>query len=238
LTGAIGPARFGTGEPGMETLLLVLDLVGTFVFALSGATAGVKNRLDLFGVLVLSFTTGNAGGIARDLAIGAVPPAAIRDWRYLAVSLAAGIVTFWRPSIVDRLRSPVLLFDAAGLGLFAVAGTQKALAFGLNHLMAALLGMLTGIGGGMTRDVLLTEIPIVLRTDLYAVAALAGAATVVIGAALRLPSTAVAIAGAVLCFVIRFMAIRHGWHLPIAGEPGQSTKPTPAPKDRKDDFSA
>ena len=116
----------------MGTLLLVLDLVGTFVFALSGAMAGVKHRLDLFGVLVLSYAAGNAGGITRDLLIGAVPPAAISDWRYLAVSLLAGIVTFWRPSVIDRLRSPVLLFDAAGLGLFAVAGTQKALTFGLH----------------------------------------------------------------------------------------------------------
>ena len=202
----------------METLLLVLDLSGTFVFALSGATAGVKNRLDLFGVLVLSFVAGNAGGIARDLLIGAAPTAAISDWRYLAVSLLAGIVTFWRPPIIDRLRDPVLLFDAAGLGLFAVAGTQKALAFGLNPVMAAALGMLTGIGGGMTRDVLLSEIPTVLRADLYAIAALAGAAVVVIGAALRLPATAVTITGAVLCFGLRFMAIRRGWHLPIADE--------------------
>src|SRR6516162_4694328 len=113
----------------METLLMVLDLAGTFVFALSGAAAGVNRRLDLFGVLVLSFAAGNAGGIARDLLIGAVPPAAISDWRYLAVALLAGIVTFWWTSVIDRLRSPVLLFDAAGLGLFAVAGTQKALAF-------------------------------------------------------------------------------------------------------------
>jgi uncharacterized membrane protein YeiH len=165
----------------METLLLVLDLVGTFVFALSGAIAGIKHRLDLFGVLVLSFAAGNAGGITRDLLIGAVPPAAVSDWRYLAVSLLAGILTFWRPSAIDRLRSPVLLFDAAGLGLFAVAGTQKALAFGLNPVMAALLGMLTGIGGGMTRDVLLAEIPTVLCADLYAIAALAGAAVVVTG---------------------------------------------------------
>ena len=138
----------------MDMLLLVLDLVGTFVFALSGATAGVKRRLDLFGVLVLSFVAGNFGGITRDLLIGAVPPAAISDWRYLAVSLLAGAITFyWFPG-VDRLRSPVLVFDAAGLALFAVSGTQKALAFGLNPVMAALLGMLTGIGGGMVRDVL------------------------------------------------------------------------------------
>jgi len=207
----------------METLLLVLDLAGTFVFALSGAAAGVKHRLDLFGVLVLSYAAGNAGGIARDLLIGAVPPAAINDWRYLAASLLAGLVTFWRSSAIDRLRSPVLLFDAAGLALFAVAGAQKALALGLDPVMAALLGMLTGIGGGMTRDVLLAEIPTVLRADLYAVAALAGATVVVIGTALRLPSTAVTLAGAVLCFGLRFIAIRRGWHLPVADEPGPPT---------------
>ena len=164
-----------------------------------------------------------------------MPPAAISDWRYLGVSLLAGIVTFLRPSIIDRLRSPVLVFDAAGLGLFAVAGTQKALAFGLNPVMAALLGMLTGIDGGMTRDVLLAEIPTVLRADLYAVAALAGAAVVVIGAALRLPSTAVTIVGAVLCFGLRLMAIHYGWHLPIAHRPGPSAVQAAAPQDRKDD---
>jgi uncharacterized membrane protein YeiH len=219
----------------MDMLLLVLDLAGTFVFALSGATAGVKRRLDLFGVLVLSFAAGNAGGITRDLLIGAVPPAAISDWRYLAVSLLAGIITFYWFSGIDRLRSPVLVFDGAGLALFAVSGTQKALAFGLNPLMSALLGMLTGIGGGMTRDVLLAEIPTVLRADLYAVAALAGAAVVVIGAALRFSSTAVTIAGAALCFGLRLMAIHYGWHLPIARRPGQSAAEADAPDDWKDD---
>ena len=219
----------------MDMLLLVLDLAGTFVFALSGATAGVKRRLDLFGVLVLSFAAGNAGGIARDLLIGAVPPAAISDWRYLAVSLLAGIITFYWFSGIDRLRSPVLVFDGAGLALFAVSGTQKALAFGLNPVMAALLGMLTGIGGGMARDVLLAEIPTVLRADLYAVAALAGAAVVVIGDALQFSSTAVTIAGAALCFGLRLMAIHYGWHLPIARRPGQSAAQADAPNDRKDD---
>src|SRR3954454_11949695 len=174
----------------MNMLLLVLDLVGTFVFALSGASAGVKRRLDLFGVLVLSFVAGNFGGITRDLMIGAVPPAAISDWRYLAVSLLAGVVTFYWFAGIDRLHSSVLLFDAAGLALFAVSGTQKALAFDLNPVMAALLGMLTGIGGGMVRDLLVAEIPTVLRADLYAVAALAGAAVVVVGSLLQLPSTA------------------------------------------------
>jgi uncharacterized membrane protein YeiH len=197
-------------------LLLALDLVGTFVFAVSGGAAGVRRRLDLFGVLVLSFVAGNFGGITRDLMIGAVPPAAISNWRYLAVSLLAGVVTFYWSSGIDRLRGSVLLFDAAGLALFAVSGTQKALAFDLNPVMAALLGMLTGIGGGMVRDVLLSEIPTVLRADLYAVAALAGAAVVVIGSLLNLPSTAATITGAALCFGLRVMAMQRGWRLPVA----------------------
>ena len=198
------------------SLLLVLDLVGTFVFAISGATAGVTRRLDLFGILVLSFVAGNVGGIIRDILIGSVPPAAISDWRYLAVSLLAGAITFYRYSAVERLRSPVLVFDAAGLALFAVSGAQKGLAFGLNPVMAALLGMVTGVGGGMMRDILLAEIPTVLRADLYAIAALAGAAVVVIGSLLDLPPIATTIVGALLCFGLRLMAIQHGWHLPIA----------------------
>src|SRR3954453_4154241 len=206
----------------MDTFLLVLDLAGTFVFALSGATAGVRRRLDLFGVLALSLVAGNFGGITRDLMIGAVPPAAIGDWRYLAVSLLAGVVIFyWLPG-VDRLPRPPPVFDGAGLALFAVSGTQKALAFDLNPITATLLGMLTGIGGGMVRDVLLAEVPTVLRADLYAVAALAGAAVVVTGSLLHLPSTAATIVGAALCFGLRLMGIHRGWHLPVARPREQS----------------
>src|SRR5262249_21226552 len=194
------------------SLLLVLDLVGTFVFAISGATAGVRRRLDLFGILVLSFVAGNFGGITRDVLIGSVPPAAISDWRYLAVSLLAGAITFHWSSAIEKLSSPVLLFDAAGLGLFAVARTQKAPSFGLNPVMAALLGMLTGIGGGIVRDILVAEIPAVLRAEIYALAALAGAAVVVIGQQLHVPAIAATVAGALLCFGLRLMAIRHGWH--------------------------
>jgi uncharacterized membrane protein YeiH len=200
----------------IKTLVLTLDLVGTFVFAISGAAAGVRRRLDLFGVLVLSFVAANSGGIVRDLLIGAHPPAAISNWRYLAVSLLAGVlIFFWYPAI-NRVRSPVLIFDGAGLALFCVSGAQKALVFGLDPVMAALLGMLTGIGGGIARDVLLSEVPTVLRSDVYAVAALAGASVVVVGDALHLPNTATACAGAALCFVLRMAAIRNGWHLPVA----------------------
>jgi uncharacterized membrane protein YeiH len=200
----------------INSLLVTFDLGGTFVFALSGAAAAVRHRLDLFGVLVLSFAAGNSGGIARDVMIGAVPPAAISDWRYIAVSILAGLMTFFWYRSIDRLRSPVLVFDAAGLALFAVSGAGKALAFHAGPVAATLLGMLTGIGGGMMRDVLVNEIPAVLRTELYAVAALTGAAAVVIGRVLLIPSGAAAGVGAVLCFGLRFMAIRRGWQLPIA----------------------
>lgn len=200
----------------MHLLLLVLDLGGTFVFAISGAVTAVRHRMDIFGVLVLAFAAGNAGGITRDLLIGAVPPAAIADWKYLAVSILAGLLTFYWYRQMDRLRHPVLWFDAVGLAFFAVAGAQKALLYGLDPVMAALLGMLTGVGGGMLRDVLANEIPAVLRADLYALAALAGAAVVVIGHALHFQAVATAIIGGLLCFALRFMAIRYGWHLPKA----------------------
>jgi uncharacterized membrane protein YeiH len=218
----------GTSEDAMRALaefkayttgmLLALDLVGTFVFAMSGAAAGVKRRLDLFGVLVLSFTAASAGGIMRDLLIGAVPPSAISDWRYLGASLLAGLtIFFWlsRSERLQKLTYLVQVFDAAGLALFAVAGTQKALGYGINPVMAPLLGMLTGIGGGMLRDLLLNEIPSVLRSELYAVAALAGAVVVVLGHVLNFPPAPVAISGAILCFGLRFLAIRRGWRLPV-----------------------
>ncbi|MGH8854066.1 MAG: trimeric intracellular cation channel family protein [Telluria sp.] len=200
----------------MKTLVLTLDLVGTFVFALSGAAASARRRLDIFGVLVLSFVAANTGGIVRDLLIGATPPAAISDWRYLAVSILAGLVIFFWSPIINRLRNAVLIFDGAGLALFCVAGAHKALVFGLEPVMAALLGMLTGIGGGIARDVLLSNVPAVFRSDIYAVAALAGASVVVIGDALQLPATATACAGAALCFGLRLAAIRFDWHLPKA----------------------
>jgi uncharacterized membrane protein YeiH len=197
-------------------LVLALDLVGTFVFALSGAMAGVRHRLDMFGILVLAFAAGNAGGMTRDLLIGAVPPAAIADWRYIVVSLLAGLTTFWAYRAIRRIQDALLIFDAAGLAVFAVSGALKALAFGLNPIAAMLLGTLTGIGGGMLRDVLVREVPTVLRAELYAVAALAGAAVVVGGQQLGLPSASVVFVGAALCFGLRLLAIQHRWGLPLA----------------------
>src|SRR5215472_3109809 len=200
----------------VTTFLALFDLSGTFIFALSGAIAAVKHRLDAFGVLVLCFVTGNAGGITRDIMIGALPPAAINEWRYVAVSILAGLIVFFGYPLINRLSSPVLLFDAAGLGLFCVAGADKALAFHAGPLAAMLLGMVTGIGGGIVRDVLVMEVPTVLRTELYAVAALLGAAVLVGGRRLGLSSHVAAPTGAVLCIALRVMAIHYGWHLPVA----------------------
>ena len=212
-------------DPTIKLLVLTLDLLGTFAFALSGAVAGVRGRLDVFGVMVLSFVAATTGGILRDLLIGAVPPASISDWRYFAASQVAGLVTLLFVPAIRRLQSPVLIFDAAGLALFAVAGAQKALAFGLNPLMAALLGMLTAIGGGMARDLLLAEIPTVLRAEIYAVAALAGAGVVAMGHVFDLPSAPIAVAGAGLCFSLRGLAIRRGWRLPVAGHDADASGP-------------
>ena len=215
------------------TFLVAFDLLGTFVFALSGAVSGIKHRLDLFGVLVLAFAAANAGGITRDLLIGAIPPAGISDWRYIAVSALSGVAAFtwaWTrahatlasrladwPRIADRLAQLVLLLDAAGLALFAVTGALKALAYHLGPVPAVLLGVMTGVGGGVLRDLLVAEVPTVLRPELlYAIAALAGALVVVAGRALQLPTPVVAIIGATLCFVLRVLAIRRGWRLPIA----------------------
>lgn len=200
----------------LQDLLLALDLAGTFVFAISGAMLGVQRKLDIFGVLVLSFAASTAGGIARDLLIGSVPPAAMSDWRYLAVAMVAGSVIFFGYSHISRLRTLISVFDAAGLAFFAVAGAQKALAFGLNPVMAALLGMLTGIGGGIMRDLLVARTPAVLVGDLYAIAALAGAGLVVVGHLLSWPVVPTATAAAVVCFGLRGAAIRRGWSLPVA----------------------
>lgn len=210
-------------------LLTALSLIGTFVFAISGATAGVRRQLDLFGLFVVSFVAGNFGGIMRDVLIGSLPPDAIKEWSYLAVSVVAGGITFYWYPIILKLSNPVLVFDAGGLALFAVSGTQKALEFGLNPIMSIVLGMLTGIGGGVARDILVNDIPVVLRSDIYAVAALAGASVVVIGELLHVPAIVGTIVGALICFGLRIMAIHHGWHLPVSGRNRRSPSPDEPP---------
>lgn len=209
-----------TFEGYLANTITVIDIIGTFAFAASGAIAAIRQQLDLFGVLVLSFAASTAGGITRDILIGSSPPAAIADWQYLAVSAFAGLVIFfWYKRIreIVRLRNLLLIFDAAGLALVAVTGTQKSLAFGLSPFMAPMLGVLSGIGGGIVRDILVTETPNVLRPgELYAVAAFAGAVVVVAGTYVGVPPVAVSLAGIAVCFTLRMLALRRRWTLPVA----------------------
>jgi uncharacterized membrane protein YeiH len=197
-------------------LVRALDLVGTFVFATSGAAMGVRRGLDLFGVLVLGCVTATAGGVLRDVLIGAIPPAALSSWLPLAIALVAGLLAFRFDRVLEKLRQPVQFFDAVGLGVFAVAGTQKALAFGLDWPMAIVLGMVGGIGGGIARDVLTARVPTLLRSEIYAVAALAGGLVVVAGASIELESTVGGLLGIVVCTSLRLLALYRGWKLPVA----------------------
>jgi len=201
------------------TLLVVLDLVGIFVFAISGALVAVRKELDLFAVLVLAGTTGLGGGFLRDVLIGATPPAALADWRYLLAPIGAGLLTFFFHPTLGRLERRVTVFDAFGLAVFCVAGAVKALEYGLGPLPAALLGMVTGIGGGMLRDVLAGRVPVVFRGELYATPALAGAGVAVVGIELGAPLLPVAVAGATVCLVWRLLALWRGWQAPMPAGP-------------------
>jgi uncharacterized membrane protein YeiH len=206
------------------TLILVLNLVGTFVFGLSGGLAAVRAKLDLFGVVVLSAVVGLAGGITRDLLIG-TPPATFRDWRYLAAAGAAGLVCFFARPVLERIQRGVLVFDALGLGLFCVTGATKALDFGVGPLPAILLGAITGIGGGILRDVLLRDVPTVLRHELYAVPALLGAGILVIGQESGSASALFPTLGIVVCVSVRLAGLKYGVNVPIAPSERRADRP-------------
>src|SRR3954471_24177112 len=197
------------------TLILWLNRLGTFVFGLSGGLAAVRAKLDLFGVVVLSAVVGLAGGIIRDLLIG-VPPATFRDWRYLAAAGAAGLICFFARPALERLQRSVLVFDALGLGLFCVTGASKALDFGVGPVPAILLGAITGVGGGILRDVLLREVPTVLRHDLYAIPALLGAGVLAAAQESGTSSPVFPVLGVAVCVAVRLLGLRYGVNVPIA----------------------
>ncbi len=202
---------------GLDRLLLVADLVGTLLFAVEGAMAAVDANLDLVGITVLAFCTALGGGIIRDILLGALPPAALRDWRYPAIVFVAAGVVFFLHHYVHMVPLPAILdLDAAGLALFAIAGTIKALMHKMNPLVAALLGTITGVGGGTMRDVLLAQVPTVFRFEIYATAALLGSVTFIALRRLRVPSNAAAITGAVACFALRVVSLWQHWNLPKA----------------------
>jgi uncharacterized membrane protein YeiH len=195
---------------------VILDLLGIFVFALSGGLVAVRKQLDVFGVLILAGTTGLGGGFLRDVLIGATPPAALDDWRYLIVPVAAGLLAFAYHPALGRMERAVTVLDAFGLALFCVSGALKALDYGLGPVPAALLGMTTGIGGGLLRDILAGRVPVVFRGELYAIPALAGSAVAVLGVRADLPLVPVAVAGALVCLVWRLLALWRHWRAPVA----------------------
>jgi len=208
-----GTGRLARYHP--DFLLLVVDLAGVLVFAVEGALAGIGADLDLLGVMVVAFATALGGGMIRDLLIGAVPPNSVRDWRYPATAFVGGGAVFFFYQFFQKVPTELMItLDAAGLALCAIAGSGKALEFGINPLLAVLMGGVTGVGGGTIRDVLLTRVPGVLRTDVYAAAALAGASVVVIGLKAKLPRGLVMTMGAVACFTLRMVAVARHWNLP------------------------
>ncbi len=188
-----------------------LDLAGTFVFAVSGALVAVRSRLDLFGTLVLAGATGLGGGLLRDVLLGDVPPPGLVKWTFLAAAALAGVATFlWHP-VVARWENLVLTLDAAGLALFCVIGALKASNSGLDLVPAALLGMITGIGGGIARDVLANRVPVVLEGGWYATPALVGAAWAAFAQGQGWATAAVLLPGIVVCFVWRALALHRDW---------------------------
>jgi uncharacterized membrane protein YeiH len=210
--------------PQVSLQLLLLDLAGVFAFALNGALTAVRAaRLDIVGVVTLGMITALGGGIIRDVFLADLPPASFDDWRYLTVAAGAGLLAFGFSRRLDRLATPIVVLDAAGLSLFAVTGADKALEFGLGALQAVILGAVTGVGGGTLRDMLVGRVPTVLQSGLYAVPALLGAAVAVAGDAAGVDATLSALVGAGLCFGVRMLGVRFDLHAP--SPPGRSADP-------------
>ncbi|MBN8851076.1 MAG: hypothetical protein BGO55_28740 [Sphingobacteriales bacterium 50-39] len=200
----------------LHALYNILDLAGTFAFAISGAAAAKQRGLDLFGICAVAFSVACGGGIIRDLCIGAIPPAGLSNWHYLTTALVAAGMTVGLYPLVRRLSQPVVFFDSLGLSLFAVTGAQKTIAFNHNAEVAVLLGVTTAVGGGVLRDILLNRIPVILEKEIYASAALVGALVVVLGNYFKwLTSDWVSVVAMAMCLGQRLLALRYHWNLPV-----------------------
>jgi uncharacterized membrane protein YeiH len=203
-----------TSRGWQHPVVVSADLAGTFVFALEGSLAALAAHLDLFGDMVLAFATALGGGVMRDVLMGALPPSALRGWSYPVTAFTAALLAFLIDPYLQIPRSLLVTLDAAGLSLFAVAGTSKALDAGIHPLSAILLGTITAVGGGTLRDVLLAQVPAILRVDVYATAALFGAVVLVVCRRLRLSATTAALAGGIACLSLRLVSVWLNWQLP------------------------
>ncbi|HEY9337624.1 MAG TPA: trimeric intracellular cation channel family protein [Kribbella sp.] len=200
----------------VSSTFLIVDLTGTFAFALNGALTALRVvRVDIIGVVTLGMFTALGGGIIRDILLDALPPATFSDWRYLTVAAGGGLVAFVFGRHLDRVAKPILVLDAAGLSLFAVSGALKGLEFGVGFSQAVILGTITAVGGGTLRDVLIREIPSVLTSGLYAIPALLGALVVVAADRLGAAGLPAAVAAAGVCFVIRMLGVRYDLSAPV-----------------------
>jgi uncharacterized membrane protein YeiH len=214
-------------HPG-SALQLILDLSGTFVFGLNGAlTAMEAENLDIVGVVVLAVITALGGGIIRDVLIGSLPPAAFRDWRYLAVGGGAGIAAFFARQLWVRMQRWITVFDAAGLALFCVTGTTTAFAAHLGPFQSVVLGTITGVGGGTVRDVVIRKVPTVLSSGLYAIPAACGATLTALALEFHFYDGAIAVAAAAICFSIRMAGVHFNLNVPVSRP--RADKPRPAP---------
>lgn len=207
---------------------VVAEVLGVTVFALSGGLVAARRGMDLFGAVVLALVAGLGGGVVRDVLLGVNPPTNLSNVVALTFGTVAGIVAFYWDLGVERFRRAVLVLDAGGLGLFTVNGAVTALSLGAGPTASVFLGLLTGIGGGVLRDVLSGQVPAVLQDDIYALPSLAGSVAVVtlwqVGAYSLLAGATVA----GLVFAVRLLARMRRWHLRrTAAEP--PTWPTPPP---------
>jgi uncharacterized membrane protein YeiH len=186
----------------------LLDLTGTFLFAVEGAVAAIHANLGLLGVQVIAFCTALGGVIIRDLLIIPAPPNALKDWRYAALAFAGGALTFFLYSPLHTIPATTLpLLDAAALSLFAAAGTEKSLACKIQPFIAILIGGITALGGGVLRDLLLGHAPAMLHADIYATAALVGGAILVTVRRLGGSARISALCGFAACFLLRLLAL-------------------------------
>lgn len=208
-------------------LLFALDLTGTFVFGLNGALTALRaTHLDVVGVVTLGMMTALGGGVIRDILIGAIPPATFLYWPYFTLALAGALIAFVLNRPLARFEMSLTTLDAVGLSVFAVIGASKAVAAGLGAGPAVALGVITAVGGGTIRDLMVGQVPTVLRSELYAIPALVAAAITVLALGTDIYGLPAAMGAVTACFVIRMLGVRYQLNAPRP--PGQS-RGTPEP---------
>ena len=198
----------------VDTFVALINLLGVLAFAFSGAIAAVKNEADIVGVLILSLIACSCGGLVRDILLGDFPPELLRSNYILVLAIISGLLTYFFFSKVNLWSRPIDFFDALGLGLFAVVGANKALAYGINPTWSVGLGLMTGVGGGIARDMMLAKVPTIFKSEIYATPALLGALVLVVGKSV-FPNMEYLfmMLGAITCTGLRLLAIRFNWHI-------------------------